>query len=187
MEVLEKKKLKCKLLIYDSQSELYKAYDPLTIFNGSEYINLKGTLISTTKQFVVSEPNPSILQDILMSDQCFDVVVIYDRMKGIKDIVSGNNVTKFFVMNSKHDYEKLKPVLKIPDTSNIITSIGSSIGKSKDGTIDKQLLDIPTISNYHMATDSAKTAKYIKLATSINNTALIDTIIKKSRVDTLVR
>lgn len=187
LNVLNTRGLKAKLLIYDSRSELYLTYKPLPVVQGSDYLSMKSTLISKTKQFVVAEPNPSILNDMLTSDQCFDVVIIYDRMKGLSDIVSGNNVSKFYVINSSKDYNELKNTLKINDTSSIITRNSSSIEKSADKKKDvvKHFLDIPAIANYNSNTDSGKTNKYMKLVTAASKVPLIDTIIKKSRIDTL--
>lgn len=182
--------LKIKFIIYDTSSELYQVYNPLRIVSGSEYVANKTSIINKVETFVVSEANPTILQDILVSEQCFDVVVIYDRIKGITDLVNGNNVTKFFVINSSTDYEKLKAILKINDTSFILTNASSTLGKTKEtGTAVKakvrEFLDIPTIDGYTTTTDSSKTSKYMKLATEFTKVPLIETIIKKSRINTL--
>lgn len=192
INIMETMKLKTKLLVYDSQSELYSMYKPMPVVTGSDYVSMKGNLISKTKKFVVAEPNPTILQDILLSEQCFDVVIIYDRMRSIHDVVTGNNVTKFFVINSSKEFDELKQALKISDTSYIITHSSSTIGKdksdrSKENVASKtrQFLDIPTIDGYSSLTPSAKTSKYMKIATAFTKVPLIDTILKKSRVDTL--
>lgn len=182
--------LKIKFIIYDTSSELYQVYNPLRIVSGSEYVANKTSIINKVETFVVSEANPTILQDILVSEQCFDVVVIYDRIKGITDLVNGNNVTKFFVINSSTDYEKLKAILKINDTSFILTNASSTLGRTKEtGTAVKakvrEFLDIPTIDGYTTTTDSSKTSKYMKLATEFTKVPLIETIIKKSRLNTL--
>lgn len=187
--VFDAKKLKYKLLIYDTQSEMYTAYNPLQAITGADYISMKSTLISKKKAFVVAEPNPTIMQDMLLSEQCFDVLIVYDRTKSLTDIVTGNNVTKFYVINSSNEYEKLNRQLKIPDTSHIITHANSSIEKGK-GTSSaasnkRKFLDIPTIPDYNSNTDAGKISKYMKLVTKLTGVPLIDTIIKKSRIDTL--
>lgn len=192
MTWLENKKLKVKLLIYDSNSELYQQYHPLPIVTGSDYLNMKPTLISKSKQFVVAEPNQIILEDIVTSELCFDVVIVYDKMHGMTDIVTGNNVTKFFVINSSKEYDNLKNQLKINDLTYVITNTNSSIGRAKtNGKVInndsvKKYLDIPTIEGYNAQTESGKTSRYFKLATS-SKVALIDSILDKSKVYTLVK
>ena len=193
MTWLENKKLKVKLLVYDSNSELYQQYHPLPTVTGSDYLNMKPTLISKSKQFVVAEPNQIILEDIVTSELCFDVVIIYDKMHGMQDIVTGNNVTKFFVINSSKEYDNLKNQLKINDLAYVITNPNSSIGRAKTNgkvvtgaDVPKKYLDIPTIDGYNAQTESGKTSRYFKLATS-SKVALIDNILEKSKVYTLVR
>lgn len=175
-------KLKHKLLIYDTQSRLYSTYKPLNIISGRDYVTLKDTLIGKTPKFVITEPNKAVIEDILTAEQCFDVVVIYDRMKEPGDIVTGNNVTKFFVINSNKDYTEVKDILKIKDNSFIITNAHSSI----DNGSKRQFLDIPYIEGYSELTDAARSSKYIKLKTSFAELQLIQTIIKKSRINTLI-
>lgn len=189
-KVLDTKGLKCKLMIYDSQSEMYASYKPLTTVTGSDYVMQKSKLINQVKHFVVAEPVPAILQDILTSEQCFDVVIIYDRMHGLTDLVSGNNVTRFCVINSSKDYREMKQAMKINDTSFIITQSTSSIerkkgDKSTEPNAVRKFLDIPMIEGYSHQTDTGKTSKYMKLSTAFTKEPLIDSIIKKSRIDTL--
>lgn len=189
---LRKNNIKIKLIIYDTSSEFYQVYNPLRIVSGAEYVANKGSIVSKVESFVVSEANPTITQDILISEQCFDVVIIYDRIKGMTNLVDGNNVTKFFVINSSTDYGKLKAPLKINDTSFIITNANSSIGivNSKDGggikSKTREFLDIPYIDGYSKSTDASKTSKYMKLATEFTQVPLIDTILKKSRINTII-
>lgn len=183
MKYCENKSLKVKLVIYDSQNELYAMYKPLNVVGGEDYLSMKGTLISKTRQFVVSEPLTNVLQDVLMSEQCFDLVIVYDRMKGLKDLVCGNNVTKFFVINSSKEYESLKNQLKITDPTHIITSVHSSIEAGRGKT--KQTIDIPFIEGYDRATDVAKTSKYIKLTTSWSEETLLSILSKKIKANTL--
>lgn len=175
-------KLKHKLIIYDTQNRLYSTYKPLNPISGRDYITMKDTLISKTPKFVVTEPNKAVIEDILTSEQCFDVVIIYDRMKEPGDIVTGNNVTKFFIINSSKDYNEVKDTLKIKDNSFIITNAHSTI----DSGTTRQFLDIPYIEGYSKQTDAAKSSKYLKLKTSFADLQLIPTIIKKSRINTLI-
>jgi hypothetical protein len=177
----EVRQLKTKLIIYDSGTNLYSTYNPLAIVSGKDYVANKDTLVNKTNKFVMTEPNQAVIEDILTSEQCFDVVIVYDRLKDQTDIVSGNNVTKFYVINSSKDFNELRSQLKISDTSSIITHANSRIG----GT-SKDFLDIPTIDNYSNNTESAKTSKYQKLQTTHIGKSLIATILEKSRVATLL-
>ena len=131
-----------------------------------------------------------IIEDVLTSDQAFDVVIIYDRMHTQNDVVEGNLVTKFYVINSKKDYESLKAQLKINDVSFIITDAANSLNISKEWKIigDRNFIDIPTIPEYkkhEIASSSFGFSKYMKQATSTTKEGIIDTIIKKSKINTL--
>ena len=166
-----KKKSGIKLLVYDTQTEFYQAYNPLRVVDGREYVANKSDLLRKVEQFVVSEPHPAILTDVMTSE--FDVVIIYDRMHGTKDLVDGNLVTKFFVLNSNTEYVNYKSKLNIIDTANVITRPGALKDKS---------LDIPSIDGYSGSTPNAKVTKYAKLATS-HKEPLILTICKKARIE----
>lgn len=177
MNFLKNKKLKIKLLIYDTNTELYQTYSPLTIVRGEEYTTQGRNLINRTEKFVVAEPNQSIITDILESDNCFDVVIVYDRIKGVKDLVSGNNVTKFYVINSKKDYDAVTPIIHIIDTSTIITRDGAGID-------DAKTISVSNIAGYSNSTDAAKTSKYIKM-TDKNHGNLFTYITEKSKINSL--
>lgn len=189
-EYLERKGLKTKMLIYDTGSELYKLYDPLRVITGNEYITAKGNLINKIDKFVIAEPSQMIIEDVLTSDQAFDVVIIYDRMHTQNDVVEGNLVTKFYVINSKKDYDSLKAQLKINDVSFIITDTTNSLNLNKEFKVigDRNFIDIPTIPEYakHVRISSSfGFSRYIKQATSTTKEGIIDTIIKKSKINTL--
>jgi len=181
-EFFEKKQLKTKLLVYDSQTNLYKTYKPLTIVTGKDYVANKDTIINKNKQVVIAEPVQAVIQDILQSEQCFDVVIIYDRIKEATDIVSGNNVAKFYILNSSKDYAELKKDINITDTSFIITHANSSITNEKGV---KDFLDIPFIPGFSGMSNSAASQKYFKLVTAVTGQRLIETIAVKSRINTL--
>lgn len=184
MSYLEKSKLKCKLVIYDTHTSMYGVYKPLQAVAGNEYLSMKGTLISKTKAFVVSEPNSSILNDILCSEECFDVVIVYDRMRGINDLISGNNVTRFVVVNSSKEYEAIKNIIKIQDLSTVITRADTRIENSSGKA--RNFLDIPKIEQYGNMTETGMMSKYIKINTKHSNVPLLSTIITKSRVNTII-
>mgnify|MGYP002517156314 CR=1 FL=1 len=189
-DYLKRKGLKTKMLIYDTGSELYSVYNPLRVVTGNDYITDKGNLVNKIEKFVVAEPSQMIIEDVLTSEQAFDVVIIYDRMHTQNDVVEGNLVSKFYVMNSKKDYESLKSQLKINDVSFIITDAANSLNISKEWKIvgDRNFIDIPTIPEYkkhEIASSSFGFSKYMKQATSTTKEGIIDTIIKKSKINTL--
>lgn len=183
LSFLDVKKLKVKLVIYDTQTKLYASYKPLITVSGKNYAGSKDTIINKSKAFVVTEPNTSILQDILTSEQCFDVVIVYDRMKQPSDLVDGNTVTKFFVINSKKEYDALKSTLKINPNSNIITDANSSINTGKGAT---GCIYIPSIDGFSQATDSAKSIKYVRLsAPSMQDSTIFKDICTRARINAL--
>lgn len=187
---IKRKGLKVKMLIYDTGSEMYNIYKPLRVVNGNDYVTDKTTLINKTEKFVVAEPSQMIIEDVLTSEQAFDVVIVYDRMHTQNDVVEGNLVTKFYVVNSRNDYDTLKSQLKIVDTSFVITDAANSLNISKEWKVvgDRNFLDIPTIPEFkrhEIASSSFGFSKYMKQATSITKEGLIDTIIKKSKINTL--
>lgn len=174
-----------KLLIYDGQLELGHSYSNMSKITGPTYAQMKSNLISNIQKCVVGEPNPAIIQDVLTSEKQFDVVIIYDRMKCVKDIVTGNNVTKFYVINSTSDFNEVKSTLKITDTSCVISNTSSSIYEKNDSSKTKKFLDIPVIEDYNKQTASGKTSKYMKLTPTFSKEKepLIRTILKKSKID----
>lgn len=170
-----KAKKHVKLLIYDSNVSM-NTYGKLSIVSGSEFITNKSTLISKTENFVVVEPNPVILTDVL---ECVNpeipIVVIYDRMHKEENLVEGNNVTKFFVVNSSSDYLEASRRMTI-NKASIITRVGSTIGP--------ECLNIPFIPGYtdKETTPSAKVAKYFKLQADGNKKLVIQTILDAARI-----
>jgi hypothetical protein len=192
-EQIKLMKLKTKLLIYDTGSEMYNIYKPLRVVTGSDYFSEKTSLIKKVEKFVVAEPVQTIIEDILKSDEQFDVVIIYDRMHTNLDVVAGNLVTKFFVINSRDDYDRLKDQLKINDTSYIITNAESSInmgGKNNEwGPIgDRNFIDIPTIPEFkkkELNSSSFAISRYKRQAGTLTQKPIIDTIIEKSKINTL--
>jgi len=171
------RKLRAKLVIYDTRG-LCSIYKPLPILSGREYVENRDMLVNKTQKFVLTEPNQSAIEDILTSEQSFNVVIVYDRMREDTDIVSGNNVTKFYVIGSSKDYLELKDRLRINDPSSIITRTGSRI--------PGDVIDIPTIDKFSGGiTDSARTSKYMKLICTSTGEPVMDTIFKKSQINSL--
>ena len=181
MQLLQLRDKRVKLLVYENKNGMNAVYNGINILGSSEYMkNREGFMGASPDKLVIVEPNPAILEDVLgYSKEAYDVVIVYDRMKQEKDIVVGNNVYKFYVVNSKSDYENTKAILKIKDGANIITKVGSSI------TSDTDIIDIQTIKDYNSKTTSAKLSTYMKLETT-NGKPVIKTIYSRARIDSIL-
>ena len=164
-----------KLMIYDSKVGMPGLYKGMSILNTTEYLSNKAKIIRDTTKFVVSEPNRVFLEDVLTSiNPQFDIVIVYDRLRQAPDLVTGNNVTKIFVVNSLSNFESVKESIRIPPNSLVISNDDRIQGAIRIG-------DIP---DYHTATDSAKMTRYSKLTISENsNDRIIATIFTKARID----
>lgn len=182
MYMLNTQGLKSKLLVYDNNPSYSPLYNGFTAVTGDVYKNAKSTIISKSSSVLIVEPIQNLLDDILQYPEGFDVIVIYDRMKGTDDIVKGNLVSKFFVINSSSDFNNISSNLKIERCSNVIIPSGSSLVTR--GIIEDPL-DIGTINGYSKLTDVAKIARYNRLMTS-NNKLLINEIFGRSKVDKIV-
>ena len=163
-----------KLLIYDNKVGIPGIYKGLSILGTNEYLSNKAKIIRDTTKFVVSEPNPVFLDDILSSlSPQFDVVIIYDRMRQTPDLVTGNNVTKIFVINSASNYASIKDSIRIPPNSMIISNETNFPGAVKIGTIPE----------YNSATGSAKMSRYTRLPLAEGSSEkLMNTILTKARI-----
>lgn len=161
MEYLKIKKFNTKLLVYDNQCGINSTYNPLTIVGGSEYMANKDRIVSKIDKIVVVEPNPAILTDILTSiNNSYDIVIVYDRMGQNNDIVSGNNVYKIFVANSSNDIKNTEKVLKIIDSSVIVTRDG---GLTDQYNANKDIIQLPKIDGFSSLSNTAKCSKYWQL------------------------
>lgn len=122
--------LRVKLLIYDTNTEIFSSYNKINKINSQEYFNNKDNHLKISEKLVILDPNPVILTDVLEVTPQYDVVIVYDRMKKLTDVVSGNNVYKFFVINSLNEYNSLKAPMKILDPSFVITRPDVEIDKA---------------------------------------------------------
>ena len=160
-EMVKSFRYNCKLIVYDNSSATQITYGNMQKVDSAEFESNKQMLMQKTPKFVVTEPAPQILKDILqsMSPQ-FDVVIIYDRMRQAADLVEGNNVYKFWVVNSYNDYIQTKNLFKIDRTDTVITRPQSRIGAD--------VIDIPRIKAYEQeAQDNGRLAKYKGVQTTI--------------------
>lgn len=183
VEFLKMKKFRVKLLIYDNKCGLNSIYNPLSIIGGSEYASNKDRFVGKLEKFVVVEPNPTILVDILTYiENPYDIVIVYDRMGQVNDLVDGNNVHKLFVVNSSKDLANAESYFKITDNSTLITKTESNIHKKREGS---NTIDIPYIADFSSSTDTAKNSKYIQLKTKKQAKPIMTTLMELTRINTI--
>lgn len=171
-EMIKQFRYTSKLLIYDNTSQAQVTYGNMQQVDSAAFESNKAVLLNKTPKFVVTEPAPQILKDILQSiNPQFDVLIIYDRMKQATDLVEGNNVYKFWVVNSFNDYNTTKNLFKIDRTNTIITRPASRIAPD--------VIDIPRIKAYEAETqDNGKFAKYKGVQTTICKQPLMPHFLK---------
>lgn len=171
-EMIKQFRYTSKLLIYDNTSQAQVTYSNMQQVDSAAFESNKAVLLNKTPKFVVTEPAPQILKDILQSiNPQFDVLIIYDRMKQATDLVEGNNVYKFWVVNSFNDYNTTKNLFKIDRTYTIITRPASRIAPD--------VIDIPRIKAYEAETqDNGKFAKYKGVQTTICKQPLMPHFLK---------
>lgn len=170
-----------KLLIYDSKVGMPGLYKGISILNTAEYLGNRSKILRDTVKYVVAEPNQTFIEDVLTSiNPQFQVVIVYDRMKQMTNIVAGNNVTKIYVVNSASNLAAVKDSLRITPGNLIISS---------EPFVEGGIV-IPEIPDYSQSSDSAKLAKYIKACTisreankEPSKEPIISTILNKARVD----
>ena len=146
------KKIKVKLVVYDNAHSFVKVYKPMTPFMYKDYLGDKETVVSTSSKILLTEPNPAILEDILKDD--WDVVIVFDRLKQMNDIVTGNNVYKYWVVNSYMDFLAIKGDLKIEPTY-VITGESTNIPGA---------MHLGGINGYREKHGSAKLQEYKSMA-----------------------
>ena len=66
---------------------------------------------NTLDKMVVVDQQPGIMEDVLRSD-C-DVLIIYDRLKRKNDILTGNTVYKYWVVNSSSEIAALNSISNV--------------------------------------------------------------------------
>lgn len=171
-EMIKQFRYTSKLLIYDNTSQAQVTYGNMQQVDSAAFESNKAVLLNKTPKFVVTEPAPQILKDILQSiNPQFDVLIIYDRMKQATDLVEGNNVYKFWVVNSFNDYNTTKNLFKVDRTDTIITRPASRIAPD--------VIDIPRIKAYEAETqDNGKFAKYKGVQTTICKQPLMPHFLK---------
>ncbi len=172
MDILTKlKKFKVKLMIYDTKHSFINNYAPIPIIGSTEYINDRDLVVNKLDKIVAVETNQALIEDVLTSN--WDIVIIYDRLKQSKDIVSGNNVYKYWVLNSMSEYTAMKKTFNI-DKERIISRVG----------LFPESLSIQDIPDYKEHTASAKLADYLNMK-SIGSKNITNSIIETANIDTV--
>lgn len=171
--------MRVKLLIYDTATELFNSYSKMNTVNSVEFVNNRDNYVKLSEKFVITDPNPTILTEILQVTPEYDVVIVYDRMRKITDVVSGNNVYKFFVLNSSADYNNTKDILKISDTKSIITRQGSNIDTPF------KLVTLPGFGGAG-SSDSSRITKYNKMKTP-DGTPIMKELFDRIRLNTIIK
>lgn len=149
LKLMSVQQKRAKLVIYDSKSDFSVIYKPLNIIGTNEYMVNRDRYLNSSPAFVVIEPNQVIIEDVLKQE--LDVLIIYDRMKLSKDIIEGNNVHKYWVVNSLAHINALKP-------TGIMEKYCITRPNVLPGTIG-----IAEIRDYRQATDNGKLSKYCSL------------------------
>lgn len=143
-------KLKVKLVIYDNKSFYTQVYKPLNVVSSVEYMSNRDLVVNKTDKIVVVDANQGLIEDIAKAD--YDVVVIYDRLKQPTDIITGNNVYKYWVANSMMELDLLEKILNI-NYNNVITRPG----------VRRESIGLGEIDKYNSLGPSAKVSKYTSL------------------------
>lgn len=175
LTLLEKRyKLSCKLLIYDSNIN-FNIYKPLSYVDSRTYNEKKDVFLDPSKntKMVIIEPASNILTDIVKYG--YDVVIIYDRLRGNDDLITGAQVYKYYVVSSQHEYKMLKNTHpNVPDDE--------IIGHPR---ISPNILAIGELPPEDVAAaESKRVQSYFQLKnTGTNKVPLIQSIIAKSNAD----
>lgn len=174
IEVMQKvDKLRVKLMIYDNKNSFLAAYKPLPVVGSGEYVSNRDIVVNKYDKMVVVEANQALIEDVLQSD--WDVVIVYDRLKQSKDIVSGNNVYKYWVLNSITEFKALSQSFKI-DKTRIITRPG----------VLPESITIKELPDYKTKTQSAKLAEYINMQNMGENRGRVfDIIFRETNVKSI--
>lgn len=167
-------KLKVKLMIYDNKHSFLNSYNPIPIVGSTEYINNKDIVVNQYEKIVAVEANQALIEDVLTSN--WDVVIIYDRLRQANDIVSGNNVYKYWVLNSVTEYTALKKAFKI-DKDRIITRPG----------VFPESISIQTIPGYKDHTPSTKLASYVNMKKLGDNKLIFETLINTTNINAIYK
>ena len=154
-------KKRTKLIIYVTPHAFLGVYKPIQSITSAEYVQNRQDIVNKMDKLVLIEPNPSVLQDTLTSE-AYDIVIVYDRLKQEADIVTGNNVHKYFVVNSMKDINELKRKTTI-NMENVITNPGTA----------PEALTISYIDGYKGRSESQKLTAYMSMRNTGTDTGVV--------------
>lgn len=174
VEQLKIYKVKIKLIIYDYDFDKKNGYDGIPVCDSKEFINNKRNLVEKTEKLVMTEPNPTVISEIARCLPAYEVVIIYDKMHRKKDVITGSTVKKFYVCNSKNDYDLGCKDFGIKKVEDVFMLSGSTLGG--------KYLDIQKIDNYSLCTNNAKISKYMKSMGSRTGESIAKTVLTESHV-----
>jgi len=163
--------LRVKLLIYDNKKALTEMYKEVYTVSASDYINHRADAFNQKEKVLVIEPHPAIIEDVIKSD--YDVVIIYDRLKQAKDIVVGNCVYKYWVVNSRKEYDAINRDYKV-NPEHVIT---------RPDVVNNSIV-LVTIHDYVDRTDGSKSQAYRSMAN--NKKIIFDSILSRTHVKALM-
>lgn len=169
-------KLSVKLVIYDNNVK-YNIYKPLSIVDSNFYMQNKESVIERNPKMVVTEPNENLLEAIVKHP--YDVVIIYDRLGQKDDIISGNQVYKFYTAASRNDAEACKKSDPKATNDRIIGHANMMEGS----------LGLQWIEEYNdKASDSKKLLMYLQMENVSNglNVKIIDYVMSISNIDAII-
>lgn len=160
-----------KLVIYDNRHVFLNKYKPLSIVDAMAYMNNQKAVVETQDRIVVVETNQAIIEDILACRK-YKVVIIYDRLKQKNDIVTGNNVYKYWVVNSAELLKSMQKQFGI-EFNRVITMEG----------VCKEAIALRTIPDYKGCSESAQLRGYAALRQSgASREKVIDSILKTAHI-----
>lgn len=173
---LEKiRQLRVKLIIYDNKTAFLNTYKPITLVTPNDYASDRTRVVSTLKKMLLTEVNQAILQDVIAEP--WDVVIVYDRLRQAEDIISGNIVYKYWVLNSIKEFSVIEKEFKVKE-NEVITRPGVLPGA----------LTISTNSEYKEGNENARLAYYCSKMrnTGSNNELVFDSIFKRTNIINIV-
>jgi hypothetical protein len=148
-----KGKYEVKLLIFDRKTDFMTPYHSLPLVGMPEFERNREQVLAAEKAVII-DPNRNILTAFLTSAR--DVLIIYDRLKDGEDLVTGTNISTFYVMNSKKELRVLRGKREVPLNRCFLTY--SSTDEQLRGTNG-----IYAIQGYEQATPASRGSKYFSM------------------------
>lgn len=170
------KKFKVKLMIYDNKTDSLGRYAPIEVVDSKEFLNNKDRLVGDVQEMVVIEPNASIITSVLKSD--VDILIIYDRLGKKKDIVTDVAIAKYYVINSRKEYDA---VCKEFQQEMTIDKVISNEG------VFAEAIAVREVEDYKGLNESSKLSKYYTMQnpSNVRSGKVIDLICEHAYIDQL--